>query len=209
MWLANQTRPDISNAVRAVVTFVHAPKHKHWKAARGVLGFWRSQVDTVWRSWEIGARLDEDDYFFLIGEYCIHSIRFASDWSKSEPLRKHCRQNLKRIKFDKSFGTFFVLFICLIGGVTAVRRQMSGFEPSRPCFCFFFPVFVFFGGGSGGFIIAAALTSLFFTRRTCFSLPNVPNAWSTFWFGRFSKLENFQKIRLSLSNQKFVISGNT
>ena len=26
MWLANQTRPDISNAVRAVARFAHAPK---------------------------------------------------------------------------------------------------------------------------------------------------------------------------------------
>ena len=39
MWLANQTRPDISNAVRAVARFAHAPKHKHWKAARGILEY--------------------------------------------------------------------------------------------------------------------------------------------------------------------------
>ena len=36
LWLANQTRPDISNAGRAVARFAHALKHKHWKAARGV-----------------------------------------------------------------------------------------------------------------------------------------------------------------------------
>ena len=39
MWLANQTIPDISNAVRAVETFVHAPKHEHWEAARGSLDY--------------------------------------------------------------------------------------------------------------------------------------------------------------------------
>jgi len=39
MWLANQTRPDTSNAVRAVARFVHALKHKHWKAARGILEY--------------------------------------------------------------------------------------------------------------------------------------------------------------------------
>lgn len=33
---ANQTMPDISNAVRAVARNVHAPKNKHWKTARGV-----------------------------------------------------------------------------------------------------------------------------------------------------------------------------
>ena len=39
MWLANQTRPDISNAVRAVARFAHAMKHKHWKAARRILEY--------------------------------------------------------------------------------------------------------------------------------------------------------------------------
>ena len=33
MRLANQTRPDISNAVRAVARFAHTPKLKHWEAA--------------------------------------------------------------------------------------------------------------------------------------------------------------------------------
>ena len=39
MWLAQQTRPDISNVVRAVARFAHAPKLKHWKAARGILEY--------------------------------------------------------------------------------------------------------------------------------------------------------------------------
>ena len=45
MWLANQTRPDISNAVRAVARFAHAPKHKHWKAARGILEYLKVTSD--------------------------------------------------------------------------------------------------------------------------------------------------------------------
>ena len=28
-WLANQTRPDVSNAVRAVARYAHAPKYVH------------------------------------------------------------------------------------------------------------------------------------------------------------------------------------
>ena len=36
MWLANQTRPDISKAVKAVARFANAPHKKHWKAARGI-----------------------------------------------------------------------------------------------------------------------------------------------------------------------------
>ena len=37
MWLANQTRPDILNSVRAVARYSHAPKRLHWQAAMHVL----------------------------------------------------------------------------------------------------------------------------------------------------------------------------
>ena len=37
MWLANQTRPDILNAVRAVSRYSQAPKLVHWKAALHIL----------------------------------------------------------------------------------------------------------------------------------------------------------------------------
>ena len=42
MWLANQTRPDISNAVRAVARYCHAPKHVHWKAALNIVRYLKS-----------------------------------------------------------------------------------------------------------------------------------------------------------------------
>ena len=34
MWIASQTRPDISNAVRAVARHSHEPKRRRWKAAQ-------------------------------------------------------------------------------------------------------------------------------------------------------------------------------
>ena len=37
MWMTISTRPDTSNAVRAVVRYCSAPKAIHWKAALGVL----------------------------------------------------------------------------------------------------------------------------------------------------------------------------
>ena len=37
--LANKTRPDISNVVRAIARSAHAPKLKHWKAARFILQY--------------------------------------------------------------------------------------------------------------------------------------------------------------------------
>ena len=40
-WLANQTRPDILNAVRAVARYSHAPKRLHWQAAMHVLMYVR------------------------------------------------------------------------------------------------------------------------------------------------------------------------
>ena len=39
MWIANQTRPDISNAVRAVARHSHEPKKNHWKAAQKILNY--------------------------------------------------------------------------------------------------------------------------------------------------------------------------
>ena len=39
MWIANQTRPDISNAVRAVARHPHEPKKSHWKAAQKILNY--------------------------------------------------------------------------------------------------------------------------------------------------------------------------
>ena len=41
MWLANQTRPNIPNAVRALVRYSHAPKLLHWKSALHVLMYVR------------------------------------------------------------------------------------------------------------------------------------------------------------------------
>ena len=39
MCIANQTRPDISNAVRAVARHSHEPKKSHWKAAQKILNY--------------------------------------------------------------------------------------------------------------------------------------------------------------------------
>ena len=44
MWLANQTSPDILNAVRAVARYSHAPKRLHWQAAMHVLMYVRFTV---------------------------------------------------------------------------------------------------------------------------------------------------------------------
>ena len=41
MWLVNQTRPDILNAVRAVAWYSHAHKFVHWKAALHILMYVR------------------------------------------------------------------------------------------------------------------------------------------------------------------------
>ncbi|CAB1107753.1 unnamed protein product [Ectocarpus sp. CCAP 1310/34] len=39
IWIANKTRPDISNAVRAVARHSHEPKKIHWKAAQKILNY--------------------------------------------------------------------------------------------------------------------------------------------------------------------------
>ena len=39
MWIASQTRPDISNAVRAVARHSHELKRSHWKGAQKILNY--------------------------------------------------------------------------------------------------------------------------------------------------------------------------
>ena len=39
MWLANQTRPDIANAVRAVARNTNSSRKVSWKTAVGVSAF--------------------------------------------------------------------------------------------------------------------------------------------------------------------------
>ena len=43
-WIANQTRPDIVNAVRAVARHSHEPKEVHWTAAQTILAYLRAAV---------------------------------------------------------------------------------------------------------------------------------------------------------------------
>lgn len=45
MWLANQTRPDILNAVRSVARYSHSPKQLHWHAALHILMYIRFTSD--------------------------------------------------------------------------------------------------------------------------------------------------------------------
>ena len=55
MWLANQTRPDILDAERAVARYSHSPKRLHWQAAMHVLMYVRFTScfgTTFQRAWE-------------------------------------------------------------------------------------------------------------------------------------------------------------
>ena len=41
MWLANQTRPDIANAVRAVTRYTNSPRKAHWNTSVDIFTFTR------------------------------------------------------------------------------------------------------------------------------------------------------------------------
>ena len=45
MWLANQTRPDTANAVRAVARYANQPRELHWRTAIGILEYVFSTSD--------------------------------------------------------------------------------------------------------------------------------------------------------------------
>ena len=57
MWLANQTRPDILNAVRALARYCNAPTMGHWKAALHVLMYVRGTIN-IGITFERGGSLD-------------------------------------------------------------------------------------------------------------------------------------------------------
>ena len=57
MWLANQTRRDILNAVRALARYCNAPTMGHWKAALHVSMYVRGTVD-IGNTFERGGNLD-------------------------------------------------------------------------------------------------------------------------------------------------------
>ncbi|CAN0469253.1 unnamed protein product [Discosporangium mesarthrocarpum] len=45
LWVANMTRPDIVNPVRALARHMQAPSKTHWKAVLRVLKFLRVTCD--------------------------------------------------------------------------------------------------------------------------------------------------------------------
>ena len=48
MWLANQTRPDIANAMKAVARYTNLPRKVHWKTVDGTFpspGFYYGTCD--------------------------------------------------------------------------------------------------------------------------------------------------------------------
>ncbi|CAM9725464.1 unnamed protein product [Sphacelaria rigidula] len=45
MWIANQTRPDIAHAVRAIARFSHEPELTHYKAAKKILEYLNAMSD--------------------------------------------------------------------------------------------------------------------------------------------------------------------
>ena len=57
MWLANQTRPDIANAARAVARFTNSPRGIHWKTAVGIFYcvFFTSDIGITFQR---GSRLE-------------------------------------------------------------------------------------------------------------------------------------------------------
>ena len=57
MWLSNQTRPGILNAVRAVTRYSHAPERLHWQAAIHVLMYvtFKSSFGITFQGGMVGA----------------------------------------------------------------------------------------------------------------------------------------------------------
>ena len=75
MWIANQTRPDIANAVRAIARFSHDPKPIHYKAAQKILEYLSSTSDLGWtfrRDSDFGSVQIEFDLETYVNVDCAH-----------------------------------------------------------------------------------------------------------------------------------------
>lgn len=68
MWLANQTRPDILNAVRAVARYTHAPKSLHWRAAMHIAMYIRF-TSTLGITFQRGSRGGIDLRLYVDSDY--------------------------------------------------------------------------------------------------------------------------------------------
>ncbi|CAM9325272.1 unnamed protein product [Pylaiella littoralis] len=68
MWLANQTRPDILNAMRAVARYSHAPKRLHWQAALHVLMYIRG-TSSVGNTYQRGVAGGERMKLFVDSDF--------------------------------------------------------------------------------------------------------------------------------------------
>ena len=75
MWIANQTRPDIANAVRAVARFSHDPKEVHAKAARKIIEYLSATAYlglTFRKDSKLeGAQLDYDFETYVDADYAV------------------------------------------------------------------------------------------------------------------------------------------
>ena len=73
MWIANQTRPDIANAVRAIARFSHDPKPIHFKAAQKILEYLNATSDlrpTSRRNSDLGSvQLEFDLETYVEADY--------------------------------------------------------------------------------------------------------------------------------------------
>ena len=68
MWLSTQTRPDISNAVRAVARYCAPPKFVHWRAALGILGYVR-RTSSFGMTFQRGALAGLNLHVFADADY--------------------------------------------------------------------------------------------------------------------------------------------
>lgn len=72
MWIANQTRPYIADAVRAMKHFSHDPKKARWQAACRMLDYLRGTADlglTYSRAGDYGIDLQWDLQVFVDADY--------------------------------------------------------------------------------------------------------------------------------------------
>ena len=137
MWLANQTRPDILNAVRAVARYSHAPKRLHWQAAMHVLMYVRftSSFGIIFQRGMVrGDRME----LFVDSDFASKATDRRSVSGAEVMFAGACVMYLSRTQKSAALSSMKAEYVAMADGITEaifLRYLWSFIFPDRDIGC--------------------------------------------------------------------------
>ena len=141
MWLANQTRPDILNAVRAMARYSHTPKRLHWQAAMHVLMYVRFTSSfgiTFLRGMVGGDRME----LFVDSDFASKATDRRSVSGAVVMFAGACVMYLRRTKKSVALSSMEAEYVAMADGMKEaifLRYLWSFIFPDRDIGCTLIP----------------------------------------------------------------------